>query len=351
MKINTYTWGTFKYSKIFEIKKGFYNKKPEHIKAGNIPFLGATDKNNGVTEYYSLYDLKKASKTGDEKNAPLEDKIFPRNALCVTNNGAPGYVYYQDREFTCSHDVNPLYLKKGEFNRYIAMFVATVIEQDRYRWQYGRKWRPSRMKNSKIKLPQDKNGNPDWEYMEQYIRNLHSTVIKTKVKPGSLKLCEHDWGTFKLKDLFDPVYGVNLELSNLKKVNQDDPDSVAFVSRIEGNNGVSACVKRIKEIKPQPANILTVAAGGSVLSTYLQSQEFYSGRDLYLLYEKTPMSKYVKLFIKTVIEANKYRYNYGRQANKTLAEIELKLPINEKGQLDKDFMENYIRSLPYSDKI
>lgn len=172
-KLNINNWKVFKFIDIFNIKKGFYNKKPEHNIEGDIPFLGATENNNGVTEYYSIQDIKEASKTGDKNNAPITEKIFPAKALCVTNNGSVGFAFYQDKEFTCSHDVNPLYRKDGvEFNRYTALFIATVIMQDRYRWTYGRKWRPERMIKSTIKLPVDKQGNPDWNFMENYIKSL-----------------------------------------------------------------------------------------------------------------------------------------------------------------------------------
>lgn len=187
--IDTSDWKEFIYSKIFDVKKGFYNKKPEHIIEGNIPFLGATERCNGVTEYYSIEDIEIASKTGDENNAELSEKIFSSNALCVTNNGSVGCAFYQPIEFTCSHDINPLYIKNGEFNMYTALFVATIIEKDKYRWAYGRKWRPKRMVKSIIKLPvvHNENGSiyidknheyskqgyvPDWDYMENYIKSL-----------------------------------------------------------------------------------------------------------------------------------------------------------------------------------
>lgn len=147
MKIDISNWKTFKYDEIFDIRKGFYNKKPEASEIGNIPFLGATDKNNGVTEYYTLEEIDSASKTGNPPNASREQKIFPGHAVCVTNNGSVGYAYYHEQPFTCSHDVNPLYLLDGEFNSYTGLFVASVIMYDRYRWGYGRKWRPKRMKN------------------------------------------------------------------------------------------------------------------------------------------------------------------------------------------------------------
>ena len=177
MTIDVNSWKEFTFSDIFDIRKGFYNKKPEHVGEGHIRFLGATEKNNGVTEYYTLDEIKNSTKTGDGQNAPLSQKLFPPNALCVTNNGSVGFAYYQDEEFSCSHDVNPLYIKNGEFNKYTALFVATVIEQDRYRWAYGRKWRPERMVNSKIRLPSNSKGEPDWDYMENFMKCLYKEML------------------------------------------------------------------------------------------------------------------------------------------------------------------------------
>lgn len=58
---------------------------------------------------------------------------------------------------------------------YNALFVATVIEMDKYRWAYGRKWRPERMIKSTIRLPaklKDDKYVPDWDYMENYMKSL-----------------------------------------------------------------------------------------------------------------------------------------------------------------------------------
>ena len=125
--------------------------------------------------YYSIEDIEAASKTGDDNNVELDKKIFCGNSLCVTNNGSVGNAFYQPIEFTCSHDVNPLYLLDGSFNMYTALFVAAIIEMDKYRWDYGRKWRPERMIKSTIKLPAIKSNDkwvPDWAFMENYIKSL-----------------------------------------------------------------------------------------------------------------------------------------------------------------------------------
>lgn len=121
----------------------------------------------------------------------------------------------------------------------------------------------------------------------------------------------------KLSELFDVKYGVNLEL-NAQKL---DPNGINFVSRTAKNNGVSAKVRRIDAIRPIDAGVLTVAGGGSVLETFLQTEPFYSGRDLYYLVPLVSMTNADKLYYCDCIRANKYRYNYGRQANRTLRDI------------------------------
>ena len=127
----------------------------------------------------------------------------------------------------------------------------------------------------------------------------------------------------KVKELFDVKYGVNLELMTLDIVSDNDADGVNFVARTSTNNGVVARVRRVDGIEPQPEGILSCAGGGSVLSTFVQTEPFYSGRDLYTLTPKREMTLQEKLYYCMCIKANAYRFSYGRQANKTLKDIEL----------------------------
>lgn len=127
----------------------------------------------------------------------------------------------------------------------------------------------------------------------------------------------------KISDLFFVKYGVNLELVNCELAGESDLDYINFVSRTSENNGVTARVKPIAGIVPQNAGTISCAAGGSVLSTFLQTKPYYSGRDLYVLTPKKHMTIKEKLFWCYVINCNAYKYNYGRQANKTLKDIEL----------------------------
>ena len=127
----------------------------------------------------------------------------------------------------------------------------------------------------------------------------------------------------KVCDLFDVKYGINLELVNCQQTSVNDPEGVNFVARTSNNNGVVAKVKIIDGKQPHPAGVLTFASGGSVCSTFVQKEPFYSGRDLYVLTPKRKMPLSEKLYYCMCIRGNKYRYNYGRQANKTLKNIDL----------------------------
>ena len=121
----------------------------------------------------------------------------------------------------------------------------------------------------------------------------------------------------KLKDIFDLWYGVNLEVVNSTIVENGIP----FVSRQSVNNGVVCYVAPIDGVKPNPAHTLSIAVSGSVLSTFYHEYEYYSGRDVYIAKPKEPMTKEEMLYYAYIIEQNKYRYNYGRGANRTFKNI------------------------------
>jgi hypothetical protein len=125
----------------------------------------------------------------------------------------------------------------------------------------------------------------------------------------------------KVSDLFDIKYGINIELNACEITSEEN--GVNFVARTSENNGVVAKVVPIAGKEPQPSGIITCAGGGSVLSSFVQAEPFYSGRDLYLLTPKSEMRLEEKLFYCHAIKMNAYRYSYGRQANQTLKDINL----------------------------
>ncbi|MCL2331052.1 MAG: restriction endonuclease subunit S [Proteobacteria bacterium] len=123
----------------------------------------------------------------------------------------------------------------------------------------------------------------------------------------------------RIGDLFNLYQGNGFELINMSVDNNSD---VNFVARTSENNGVVARVARVDK-KPFPAGAISVAVGGSVLSSFVQDKQFYTGFHVLVLMPKSEMSLEEKLFYCHAIKMNAYRYSYGRQANKTLKNINL----------------------------
>ena len=126
-----------------------------------------------------------------------------------------------------------------------------------------------------------------------------------------------------VEDLFVVTPGHSLDLVALNETTASDPDGVAFVSRKRPNNGVQAFVSRLDDVEPALAGTLTMALGGTVASTFLQPRSYYTSYHVSILSPKQPMTDEEKLWWALCLWHNRYRYNYGRQANRTHKTLEL----------------------------
>ncbi len=357
--MDTNSWKWFRYDEIFDIKHGFYNKKPEDNPEGDIPFIGATDSNNGVTSHSDLETIAITTKTGDGNNAPMEEKIF-ENCIAVTNNGSVGYAYFQAKPFTCTHDVNPLYLKGHEINPYIALFLCTLIEKERFRWAYGRKWRPIRMPSSKIKLPATLDGSPNWQYMEDFVKDHIIPQLPKKaqkvwlqkydtspLKQEKMKLNTQDWKWLLPSDIFTEIsIAPSSDLNSLEL----DPFGVNYLSRAVVNNGYECKVKR-DESKVTRGNFISVVMVGVPSFAFYQKNDVICSQNILVL-RYPAINQYNALFLCAILQKDGYRYSYGRTLSKAnFLQTKIKLPVTPSGEPDWKFMEDYIKSLPYSKNI
>lgn len=150
--LNLEKWEWFTLEELFDIKKGKRLTKA-NMKKGNLPFIGSIDSNNGYREHIG------------------QKPIHSGNTITVNYNGSVAEAFYQPNPFWASDDVNVLY-PKFQMNQYIALFIISLIKQEKYRFNYGRKWHMERMKASEIKLPVLSNKEPDYQFMERYIKTL-----------------------------------------------------------------------------------------------------------------------------------------------------------------------------------
>lgn len=128
MKMKNRKWKSFRIEEIFIVVDGFYNKKPP-MTGGNLPFLGATEKNNGITGYTDLETVYMWTKTGEETDKTCKNKLFGPNWIAVTNNGSVGHAYFMPYQYTSSHDVTSLYLPDRDLTENLALFLIEMLKR------------------------------------------------------------------------------------------------------------------------------------------------------------------------------------------------------------------------------
>ncbi len=147
-------WKEFCIGEIYNIKSGCQLTKEDMIN-GNMPFIGSSANNNAVTNFISN-----------------TNKSIDRNAVSVNFNGSVGEAFFYPYKALYSGDVKRLHLINYTDNEYVNLFIITSIKNQKSKYSYGYKFSGGRMKRQYIMLPVNDAGNPDYEYMEQYIKNI-----------------------------------------------------------------------------------------------------------------------------------------------------------------------------------
>lgn len=145
-------WQYFPLSQLFKIKgtKTTPVLELEEYGTGKYPYITTQATNNGVEGFYDYYT--------EEGN------------VLTVDSAVLGYCSYQPLNFSASDHVEKL-IPQFSMNKYVALFISTIINAEQYRFNYGRKSSQERMKKAHMKLP-SKNSSPDFEFMENYIKSM-----------------------------------------------------------------------------------------------------------------------------------------------------------------------------------
>ena len=150
-------WDSFLISDIAEIISGRGIFEDERI-PGNIPYVTSSAMNNGVTDF-----------TGSV-NDTLESEC-----ISVNSNGSVGYAFYHPYEALFSVDCRKLRPKYK--NKYASIFIAASIMLQTEKYNYGYKLGTARLMRQKIMLPVNQNGEPDYAFMERFMKQKEQKLI------------------------------------------------------------------------------------------------------------------------------------------------------------------------------
>ena len=375
MNLDITQWKEFKLSSIFTIHNGKGITKEEiEENAGDFTVVQSGEENNGV--------LGKISR----KYCEMMDYTFCDDpCLTVARSGSAGFVSFQIDGCVVGDSAKILLLDKSVASVEIYVFLQTLLSANRFKYAYGRKVTESKYMNEVIKLPiqfaedgshlidatkrySDDGFIPNWKWMENYIKTLHHRPLTTRNAKSNKAINIDTWQDFEFGKLISKIY-------KAKAHNKDDltetnnlTSSIRYITRTAENNGCELIVSLndIDRDTIEEANAITI--GDTTATCFYQDEKFIAG-DHMVVVRAEWLNKARALFILSILRKEQYKYSYGRAfLMDRIKSTTLKLPIvhNDDGTPyvdethkfsddgyvpDWTFMENYIKSLPYGDRI
>lgn len=325
MNLNTKEWKEFIVGNIFDCNTTSALDINEAIE-GNIPYITRSALNNGLTDYYGNIDKK-------------------IKGNCITIGAEGTIAFYQPEDFIPG--VKIYTIRHSKLNPINAMFILTLLNSCSYLYSYGRARVLEKLKQEIIKLPVDSFGNIDWNFMETYIKSINYKPVTTKNRGGQQSpiLGTVDWKEYKITDIFTKI-----EQGKAHDNLLDDGESLVYIGAKKDDNGVMRHCAENKKLSHDGNCVVFICNGqGSVgYSLYLDKQ-FIATTDVKIGYGPH-INKYTGLFLVTILDKEREKYSFGRKWGPHLKNTMIKLPTKN-NQPDWEYMENYIKSLPYGDRI
>lgn len=161
--IDTASWKDFVISKLFKITSPAPRKMSTYTE-GDIPYVSSGAFNNGIVSYLT-------PKIGES----LE------KGNCITVSPLDGTSFYQENDFLGRGGAGSAIsiLRNDNLTELSALFICAIIKKTAYRYGYNDALTSDNLKKLVIKLPSQNNEQPDWKYMEDYMKNIMNEAENT----------------------------------------------------------------------------------------------------------------------------------------------------------------------------
>ena len=239
-------------------------------------------------------------------------------------------------------------------DRYNAQFLIVAIKKlvKKFSWgSYGATL--TRLRKSKIYLPVNRDGGIDFQFMSSFMKQIENDILSTtlatfkdRIEDNALKqrnLGGVNWADFYVRDVFSHMeVGKSKGLNHLVK----SDSGISYLGATNQNNGVLCFVKSVDSLVQKGNCIAFIRNGeGSMGYSVYKSEDFIATSDMTLAYSEY-LNKYTGMFITTIADRVRGKYNFGYKRSATrLAKEMLSLPVTPEGLPDWDYMEQYMRNI------
>lgn len=329
-------WQIFKIGDIMQIEN-CKCQKVSILKDGDTPYVGATNNNNGVLKFV-------------ERKESLLTKGNCIVFIC-DGEGSIGLSVYKHEDF-----IGTTTVKVGrcpQLNRYNAMFITTVADTVRGKYNFGYKRNEKNLKRETIMLPATAEGTPDWQFMEAYMKQQEQAILKPTIErlckqlitnelTGGGKLSNLTWKEFVFGEEFSiTATGSGIDKNKLITGEGDTP----YITRTDCLNGIDGFIpEQASKYRMDEGNVITI--GLDTQTVFYQPKAFYTGQNIQII-RHPQLDKYNAMFIIVAIQKLVERFSWGSYgATLTrLRKSRIYLPANKDGQPDFAFMSSFMQQV------
>ena len=330
----------FRIGDIFDIqtpKRKFDANKIQF--GGQYPYVARGDKNNGIRGYIN------------ENTQYLNDE----NTISFGQDTAT--MFFQKDKYFTGDKIKIFKPINFDLNIRLANYIIASMRRGFSNFAWGSSsFNVEILKDVKILLP-TLGGNINFSFMEKFIEELDAYLRTTGLKNYELtdaeksalaKFDEFDkWGgvakEFKIGDLFEVVSNPQL---NKDSFQFSDDGEYPYFTRTVLNNGITGYVDYLDEKHKIKGNSLAVGMLG--MQFFYMEKDFYAGQFTKTIYPNFDnFSKNIaQYFIGWLNKKQKfYQGSLVRDFEKLFKGTNILLPINENGEIDYEFMENFIKAI------
>lgn len=349
MELTTKNWKEFRIEDLFDYERG-KEAAPNQNQHGECPLISEAQDNNGFVRLVE------------------PTKVIDGHCLTVSVNFA-STVFYQEENFCAS--VNIIILRpKSEMTKKQLLFIGSILSKKHKVYSYTDKVSKVLLMKETLLLP-SKNDEPDWDFMEEFIKEIEEKYILNVDKynqenvdkalsitgltmvdlDDDLKVEPADrYEEFRVGDLFEINSSKKIYHANQITIyDKQTEGAYPYIVRSENNRGIRGF---IKESEDNLNDHMTLSFAQDTFVAYFQPFKYFTGNKVKILKPKYDINENMFLYLETAINKAIQSFSWGSGSTEdTIRDIKITLPAIDEDTPDFDYMEKAIYIYIYIKKV
>lgn len=330
---------------LFDSMSGNFDIQSKHLTGKGISVVSAGATNNGIIGKSNIFC-----------------KIIEAPSITIDMFG---HVFFQSQsvKLVTHARVFALVPKFSVSNEACIYLTALISKLCNAKFSYSSMASWNKIKNLSIMLPCTSLGDIDFEFMRSRMRELEEErmrELETYLSEAGFQDCEltpeereslYKFQSGKVKfierKIFDDLFTVQNSHNILKTEVVLGSGTTPYVTAGEGNNSIMGYISYKTELL-EPANSILI--GGKTMVVTYQKDAYFSNDShnlvLRLKEKNNPTENENLFFVSTLVKALSHKYHWGDSISKSKIKNDcVQVPINDRNEIDYDFMENIISAV------